>query len=159
MLARGCPPRVFSPRSPTSSLSFIVRSVDCSTSFSSACACSTSSSCLLLRWLLNAATFWPSRHHQPPDVEMACPVSLRYGSELTSVPGCLCDGTGTSFTACSLWYDHNPIRVCVLRERPNFVGRLPENEQCSEYRVIAVTVFCTTRRRWPLSSDVREHSV
>ena len=31
----------------------------------------------------------------PPDVEMASLVALRYGGESASVPGCLCDGTGT----------------------------------------------------------------
>ena len=30
-----------------------------------------------------------------PDVEMARLVALRYGGESASVPGCLCDGTGT----------------------------------------------------------------
>ena len=31
----------------------------------------------------------------PPDVELARLVALRYGGESASVPGCLCDGTGT----------------------------------------------------------------
>ena len=31
----------------------------------------------------------------PPDVEMARLVALRCGGESASVPGCLCDGTGT----------------------------------------------------------------
>ena len=30
-----------------------------------------------------------------PDVEMARLVALRYGGESASVPGCLCDDTGT----------------------------------------------------------------
>ena len=32
-----------------------------------------------------------------PDVEMACLVALRYGGKSESVPGCLCDGTGTIY--------------------------------------------------------------
>ena len=33
----------------------------------------------------------------PPDVEMARSVALRYGGESASVPGSLCDGTGTVY--------------------------------------------------------------
>ena len=33
----------------------------------------------------------------PPDVEMERLVALRYGGESASVPGCLCDGTGTVY--------------------------------------------------------------
>ena len=33
----------------------------------------------------------------PPDVEMARLVALRCGGESASVPGCLCDGTGTLY--------------------------------------------------------------
>ena len=33
----------------------------------------------------------------PPDVEMARSVALRYGGESASVPGYLCDGTGTFY--------------------------------------------------------------
>ena len=33
----------------------------------------------------------------PPDVEMARLIALRYGGELASVPGCLCDGTRTFY--------------------------------------------------------------
>ena len=33
----------------------------------------------------------------PPEVEMARLVALRYGGESASVPGCLCDGTGTLY--------------------------------------------------------------
>ena len=33
----------------------------------------------------------------PPDVELARLVVLRYGGESASVPGCLCDGTGTLY--------------------------------------------------------------
>ena len=33
----------------------------------------------------------------PPDVEMARLVALRYGGQSASVPGCLCDVTGTVY--------------------------------------------------------------
>ena len=32
------------------------------------------------------------------DVEMARLIALRYGGESASVPGCLCDGTGTLYS-------------------------------------------------------------
>ena len=38
----------------------------------------------------------------PPGVEMARLVALRYGDDSTSVPGCLCDGTGTLYRLLSV---------------------------------------------------------
>ena len=38
----------------------------------------------------------------PPEVEMARLVTLRYGGESASVPGCLCDGTGTLYRLFSM---------------------------------------------------------
>ena len=51
----------------------------------------------LLRLFLTSATFSPSRHHYQSDVEMARLVALRYGRESASVPGCLCNSTGTLY--------------------------------------------------------------
>ena len=85
----------------------------------------------LLRLLLTTATF--RRQGITTRRGVARLAALRYGGESASVPGCLCDGTGgtSTLTACSLWYDHNPIAVCLHRESPCFAGRLPDHEHCS----------------------------
>jgi len=71
-----------------------------------------------------------------PDVEMARVVVLRYGGESASVPGCLCDGTGTLVRLVSLWYDQNLIiAVCLLRESLCFAGLPPMREHCSEEKI------------------------
>ena len=88
----------------------------------------------------------------PPDVEMARLVALRYGGESPSVPGCLCDGAPS--TAFSLWCDHNPIAICLLRENLCFAGRLPEHEHCSGKKT-AVNVFMRRDfdRPWATTSE------
>ena len=54
-------------------------------------ACSTSS-CLPAEIVVDYSYVLAVKA-SPPDVEMARLVTLRYGGESASVPGCLCDGT------------------------------------------------------------------
>ena len=58
-------------------------------------ACSTSS-CLAAEIVVDCSYVLAVKA-SPPDVEMARLVALRYGGESASVPGCLCDGTGTLY--------------------------------------------------------------
>ena len=58
-------------------------------------ACSTSS-CLPAENVVDCSYVLAVKA-SPPDVEMARLVALRYGGESASVPGCLCDGTGTLY--------------------------------------------------------------
>ena len=74
----------------------VQRGVDRLCSFFSPCMHAPPPPACLLRLLLTAATFSPSLA-SPRDVEMARLVALRYGGESASVPGCLCDGTGTLY--------------------------------------------------------------
>ena len=56
-------------------------------------ACSTSS-CLPAEIVVDCSYVLTVKA-SPPHVEMARLVALRYNGELASVPGCLCDDTGT----------------------------------------------------------------
>ena len=56
-------------------------------------ACSTSS-CLRVEILVHCRYVLADKPSRP-DVEIPCLVALRYGGKSASVPGCLCDGTGT----------------------------------------------------------------
>ena len=58
-------------------------------------ACSTSS-CLLTEIVVDYSYVLAVKA-SPPGVKMARLVALRYGGESASVPGCLCDGTGTLY--------------------------------------------------------------
>ena len=73
------------------------REVDRLCAFSSPCmhACSTSP-CLPAEILVDCSYVLAVKA-SPADVEMARRVALRYGGESASVPGCLCDGTGTLY--------------------------------------------------------------
>ena len=63
--------------------------------FESMHTCSTSSS--LLAEIVVDYSYVLAVKASPPDVEMARLVALRNGGEWASVPGCLCDGTGTLY--------------------------------------------------------------
>ena len=56
----------------------------------------STSSCLLSEIVVDCSYVLAVKV-SPPDVEMARLVALRYGGELASVPGCLCDGTDTLY--------------------------------------------------------------
>ena len=58
-------------------------------------ACSTSL-CLPAEIVVDRS-YVPAVKASPPDVEKARLAILRYGGESASVPGCLCDGTGTLY--------------------------------------------------------------
>ena len=108
----------------------------------------------LLRLLLTAATFSPPRHHHQTWRWCGLPPYATSTSRRQSRAACVT--IQAPFTACSLWYDHNPIAVCLLRESPCFAGRSPEHEHCSGKK-IAVNVVHPARLRRPLTNDVPEH--
>ena len=51
----------------------------------------------MLRLFLTTYSYVLAVKASPPDVEMARLIAIRYGGESESVPGCLCDGTGTLY--------------------------------------------------------------
>ena len=63
-------------------------------------ACSTSS-CLPAEIVVDCS-YGLAVKASPPDVEMARIVALRYGGESVTVPGCLCEGTGTLYRLVSV---------------------------------------------------------
>ena len=60
----------------------------------------------------------------PPDVEMARLVTLRYGGESESVPGFLCDGTGTLYRLCSVTRP-KPQSNAHAQRKPLFSEAIP----------------------------------
>ena len=60
----------------------------------------------------------------PPDVEMARLVALRYGGESESVPGCLCNGTGTLHRLFSVTRP-NPQSNAHAQGKPLFSEDMP----------------------------------
>ena len=85
----GRPPRAPSPPSPTSS-TFLC-------SFFCPCMHAPPPPAWLLRLLLTAAMFSPSRHHHQTWRWRALSPYATYGGASESVPGCLFDGTGTLY--------------------------------------------------------------
>jgi len=161
-LASGRPRRAPSPPSPTSSPSFGVRLLSCLSSFSSPWMLHLLLPACLPRYS-TAATFSQTRHHHRrrrlfrgdgapyrPTLRRRVRVShgLPVGRYRHPLPSVLCGMTITPFVA-----------VCLLRESPCFVGRLPEYEHCSKKNVeikywVAVNVFYAARLRCPVSKNV-----
>ena len=107
--------------------------------------------------LSTAATCSPTRHHHQATTGSwrwrALSPYATAASQRQSRAACVT--VQAPFTACSLWHDHNPIAVCLLRESPCFAGRPPGHEHCSGNK-IAVKFFGAARLRRPLSNDVPE---
>ena len=119
--------------------------------------CSTSSR-LPAEILSTAPTFSPTWHHHqtttgPLRWRALSPYDTAASRRQSRIA---CVTVQPPFTACSLWHDHNPTAVCLLRESPCFAGRFPEHEHCSGKK-IAVNVFYAARLQRSLSNDVPEH--
>ena len=79
-------------------------------------ACSTSS-CLPAEIVVDCSYVLAVKA-SPPDVEMACLVALRYGGESASVPGRLCDGTGTPYRLFSCYMTVTPLQFACSGNAP-----------------------------------------
>ena len=80
-----------------------------------------------------AATCSPTRHHhQTTTGSWRWRALSPYATAASQRQlGAACVTVQAPFTSCSLWHDHDPIAVCLLRESPCFTGRPPEHEHCS----------------------------
>ena len=81
----------------TDLIALVQREVDRLCSFFSPCMHAPSPPSCLHAEIVVDYSYVLAVKSSPPDVEMARLVTLRYGGESASVPGCLCDGTGTLY--------------------------------------------------------------
>ena len=103
----------------TNLIAVVQRELDRLCSFSSPCMHALPPPACLLRLLLTAATFSPSRHHHQTWRWCAW---LPYATAASRrQPRAACVTVQAPFTACSLWHDHNPIRSLLAQGKPVFL--------------------------------------